>query len=438
MDGRRRRLALTNFGSCCPRLLKVNPSVLCGDVRTSGAKNSALRLLAASILTSEPVRLSNFPRGQSDCQLHLEMLQTLGKTCIYSDTDEVLEIAEPSGLGTALEWHERSIRNTLLMLGALVARFGEGSVPLPGGCQIGEKEGGRGYDLHVMLLERLGAKVWAEGDWLCAEAPNGLTGTDIHLPIRSTGATENSIIAGCLARGTTTVWNPHIRPEIQDLVKLLRGMGAKITVFGQERIVVEGVEALGSVEHTVIPDNVEALTWLVGAAITGGEVEIHDFPYDHLEVPLIHLRESGVRLFRGDTSLVVRGSNCYPLEISTGPYPGINSDMQPLLAVFGARANGESRYIDLRFPGRYGYAKELAKMGMMHRTDGNLLIIDGGKKLHGAEVRALDLRAGVALALAGMVADGETIIEDAWQISRGYDSFVEKATALGADVRWGK
>src|SRR5690606_27001227 len=221
--------------------------------------------------------------------------------------------------------------NTLLILGALTARFGEGKVPLPGGCKLGERK----YDLHVMLLEQLGAEVWEEGDFLCAKVKGDrLKGNDIFLPMRSTGATENAIICGSLSAGTTTIWNPHIRPEIMDLIDMLTKMGASIQVFGQKCIVIKGSETLSGVKHTVITDNREALTWAIGSVITDGEVEIENFPYEHLEVPLVYLRESGMKMYRGENSLIVKGGEAFPVEISTGPYPGINSDMQPLFAVY--------------------------------------------------------------------------------------------------------
>jgi UDP-N-acetylglucosamine 1-carboxyvinyltransferase len=410
---------------------RLGRSRLVGSVRVSGAKNSVLRLMAASLLTPGRIALHNYPSDLGDAQVHLGMLEALGKTCVQNG--ETLCISEDRPLATQLDWPGRSIRNTLLILGALSARLGAGAVPLPGGCDIGAS-GDRRYDLHVLVLEALGARVWNEGRMLLAEAPNGLSGADIHLPIRSTGATENAILCGTLARGVTRIWNPHIRPEIIDLVGFLRMLGAKIEVFGQEHIEITGVEGLGGGEHRIMPDNVEALTWLVGAMVTGGEVEILDFPHAHLEVPLIFLRESGARMFRGDDALVVRGGRCYPVDLATGPYPGINSDMQPLFAVYGAAASGESRLIDLRFPGRYAYADELALLGVQHRTEGNVLRIVGGAPLTGADVRALDLRAGIALCLAGLMADGVTTVRDAWQVERGYSSFAPKLTALGGRI----
>jgi UDP-N-acetylglucosamine 1-carboxyvinyltransferase len=412
--------------------LTVHKSRLEGKVSLSGAKNSVLRLMAASLLTSERLCLTNYPSHLLDAQIHVGMLEALGKTCTL-DNDTTLIIEESETPKSELVWDGRSIRNTLLILGALTTRTGAGKVPLPGGCKLGERK----YDLHVMILEKLGARVWEEGDLLCAEAPKGgLVGADIHLAMRSTGATENAILCGTLAKGVTRIWNPHIRPEILDLIGMLNAQGAKIRVFGQEHIEITGVEGLRAANYSVIPDNMEAITWLVASVMTGGDIEIEGFPTRDLEVALIHLRESGARFYQGDESLIVRGGTCYPLEISTGPHPGINSDVQPLLAAYAACAQGESRIIDLRFPGRYGYADEMAKMGLSHSTDGNMLKIHGKKgKLHGARVRALDLRAGAALMLCGMVAEGETIIHEAWQIERGYNQFAKKLAALGANIK---
>lgn len=399
-----------------------------GEVRISGAKNSVLRLLAASLLTEDPITIENYPESLLDAQVHEGMLEALGKSC-ESKGAQTLSITENSAPPSELAWDGRSIRNTLLILGALVTRTGKGRVPLPGGCKLGERK----YDIHVQILEDLGAKVWDEGDFLCAEVKEGvrLKGSDVHLPMRSTGATENALIMASLAEGTTRIWGPHVRPEIFDLIKFLSAMGAKIETYGQESFVVHGVEKLSGTKHRVIPDNVEALTWLVGAAVTDGDVEIIDFPFEHLEIPLINLRESGARFYRSEDRMIVRGGRCFPLELSTGPYPGINSDMQPLMAVYGAQAEGESRIIDLRFPGRYAYAEELAKMGIRYEVRENLLIIKGRNPWKGATVTALDLRAGAALLLAGLNADGETKIQNAWQIFRGYDRLPEKLRKLG-------
>ncbi len=408
--------------------IKINKTRLEGQVELSGAKNSALRLLAASVLTDEPIEILRSPNGLSDMQVHISMLRKMGKTCI--DKKNYLRIEENNKITHELLWDERSIRNTLLILGSLTTRFGEGRVPLPGGCRLGDRK----YDLHVMVLEKMGAKVWEEDGYLCAKSTGRLKGCDIYLPIRSTGVTENAILCGTLATGRTTIWNPHIRPEILDLIELLKKMGAKIKVFGQKCIEINGVEQLRGARHTVIPDNMEAITWAIASVITNGDIEIINFPFEHLEVPLVFLRESGMKFYRGDNSLIVRGGTPFPVEISTGPYPGINSDMQPLFAVYGACSQGESKIVDLRFPGRYGYAEELAKMGMDYHIDGDLLKICGGNALKGATVKALDLRAGMALLLAGLVAEGDTIIEDAWQIGRGYEYLDQKLKQLGVTL----
>lgn len=405
----------------------INKGVLNGKVRVSGAKNCGLKLLTASVLTDETIELYNSPNKLLDMKVHIKMLNQMGKICV--EDGSYLKIKE-NKISPELLWDERSIRNSLLILGTLTTRFGEGKVPLPGGCKLGDRK----FDLHVMILEKMGAKVWEEEGYLCTKVEGQLQGTEINLPIRSTGATENGILCGTLAKGVTTIWNPHIRPEIIDLVKMLNKMGAKIAVYGQKCIVIEGVSKLSGVRHTVVPDNMEALTWAIGAVVTKGDVEIENFPFEHLEVPLVFLRESGMKFYEGDNSLIVRGGESYPVEISTGPYPGINSDMQPLFAIYGAMSKGKSKIIDLRFPGRYGYAEELAKMGMKYHVEGDMLIIDGGVSLKGATVSALDLRAGVALLLAGLTAEGETIIENAWQIERGYENLKEKLGSLNIQI----
>ncbi|HKT14900.1 MAG TPA: UDP-N-acetylglucosamine 1-carboxyvinyltransferase [Allosphingosinicella sp.] len=409
--------------------LEVRRSRLEGRVRLSGAKNSVLRLLAASLLTEEDVILDNHPAGLLDASVHVGMLEALGKCCRLENA--TLSISQHRPPPSNLIWAGRSIRNTLLILGALVARTGAGSVPFPGGCDLGDRK----YDLHELVLRALGADVWAEGERLCAAAPSGLAGAEITLPIRSTGATENALLLAALARGRTMLWNPHIRPEILDLVRFLRAMGACIEVNGQESIVIDGVEGLSGTRHAVMPDNMEAITWVIGAMITGGEVEIEDFPVEDLEVPLIFLRESGARIRHNAGTVTVSAERPYPLEISTGPYPGINSDMQPLFAALGACARGESRIVDLRFPGRYAYLAEFAKLGIESMVLDGAARIRGSSRLRGAEVRALDLRTGAALSLLGLVAGGSTIIHDAWQIARGYDNFLFKMNALNANMR---
>jgi UDP-N-acetylglucosamine 1-carboxyvinyltransferase len=410
------------------RKIVVEKSKLKGTVKVSGAKNSVLRLLAASILFDKDVELTNYPCELLDVKIHEEMLRYMGKKVDVIE-DKVL-ISQAEDINTNLEWSERSIRNTLLILGASVAKYGYGRVPLPGGCKLGERK----YDIHVHVLESLGAAVYEDGDYLVAESKSRLKGNDIHLRMRSTGATENAILASCIAEGVTRIYNPHIRPEIIDLIDFLNKSGADIKAYGQERIEIKGVESLTNVRHRVMPDNMEALTWVILATMTKSEIKIENFPFKDLEVPLIHLRESGVNLYRCDDSAIVSTGECYPIEISTGPYPGINSDMQPLFAAFASMCRGVSHIIDLRFPGRYAYGEEMKKMNIHTTIDGDLFTVTGSNEIIGAEVKALDLRAGVALLMLGMVAEGKTIISDSWQIKRGYNNILQKLIKLGANV----
>ncbi|MBN2062866.1 MAG: UDP-N-acetylglucosamine 1-carboxyvinyltransferase [Deltaproteobacteria bacterium] len=405
--------------------LNISKSRLEGSVAIGGAKNSALKLLTASILTDEDVTILNYPSRLFETRVHVEMLNLLGKPCRV--TDDIIQIGTAGKLKDTLDWDGPSIRNTLLIFGTLLARKGRASVPLPGGCAIGERK----YDLHQLILEKMGARVWTEGDRLYGEAPQGLHGAEIHLPLRSTGATENAILAGSLAKGTTVLWGPHVRPEILDLIEFMRSMGARIDIRGQESIHIDGVPELRGTKHVVLPDNMEAITYFIGAVITGGDIEIKNFPYSHLEVPLIHLRESGAKFYQGKDTVIVRGGQCYPVDISTGPYPGINSDMQPLFAVYAACAKGESRIIDLRFPKRFAYADELIKLNADVSSEDNILIVKGGRILSGNSVTALDLRCGAALVLAGLVSEGTTTILNANQIERGYQDIDKKLKDLG-------
>ncbi|PMG95093.1 UDP-N-acetylglucosamine 1-carboxyvinyltransferase [Vibrio breoganii] len=407
----------------------VNKSKLSGVVKVSGAKNSVLRLLAATILFDEQVKLSNYPSELLDVKIHEDMLRYLGKEITVKN--EIAVITQNSALKTNLEWHDRSIRNTLLILGALVTKYGYGRVPLPGGCKLGERK----YDIHVHVLESLGAKIYEDGDYLVAESSTALIGCDITLRMRSTGATENAILSACLAEGKTNLYNPHIRPEIIDLINFLNNAGAKIKIFGQERIEIEGVSSLTQSNHIVMADNMEALTWVIMATMTRSEIRIENFPFKDLEVPLIHLRESGVNLYRNEDSAIVSIGSCFPIEISTGPYPGINSDMQPLFAAFASVSKGTSHIIDLRFPGRYAYGKEMEKMGVKSKVDGDLFVVEGTESIHGSQVKALDLRAGIALLMLAMVATKETTIFDSWQIKRGYNNILHKLNNLGADIK---
>jgi UDP-N-acetylglucosamine 1-carboxyvinyltransferase len=405
-------------------------SKLEGSVTLSGAKNSALKVLSAAILTSEKVRLTNIPVLMEDIKVKLRMLQALGAG-VQIERDSVTVDASSIWRPDLDGFTDESVRTTLLLLGALLARFGRARVPLPGGCDIGQ----RGIDLHILALESLGAHVRVSNGFLEAEA-DSLHGADIDFPIRTTGGTENAIIVASLAKGHTRIKNAHTRPEVLDLVNFLNRMGAKIRVLGSGYIEVEGVETLQGTDYCIIPDSVEALTFTIGAALAGGEVEICDYPFKHLEVPLIYLRESGVRFFTGEESMVVFGKRPITgIDLSTGSYPGINSDFQPLFSIFATQALSNSRITDIRFAERFEYIHELAKMGAaIEMQDPRTIHIQGKTPLRGAKVRALDLRAGVALLIAGLLAEGETIVTNIRQIDRGYEGIEMKLRQLGAVI----
>lgn len=406
----------------------IKPSELNGELYITGAKNAVLRHLAACILTDGKIRITNYPKNMLDVRVQEDMLVYLGKK-IYKDNNSV--VIEDSVSTSELIWEKRSIRNTLLILGALLTKTGYGKVPLPGGCPLGDRK----YDIHIGLMNAMGAKVWQDGEYLCAKVDGKLHGCEYSLPIRSTGATENAIIMGVLAQGESKIWNPHIRPEILDLIALLNKMGAHIVVNGQESIVIEGVESLeGDVSHHALSDNMQALTYLMAGAIAGKELLIHNFPFQDLEVPLLFLKFSGLKYYQYDTDVIVRKCTPYPIDISTGPYPGINSDMQPLFAVWGALARGVSNITDLRFIGRYGYSEEFKILGVDCVVDNNKLTIRGGNTILGnKKVSAIDLRAGAALLLLGLVADSPIMIENFWMVERGYDDILSTLRQLGVE-----
>jgi len=403
-----------------------------GTVTLSGAKNSALKVLCASILTSEKIRLFNMPTKMEDVKTQIGMLESIGAKVEIKSDEVFVDNSKIDKWDISSSNKDRNVRTSLLLLGSLLGRFGKARVPLPGGCKIGE----RPYDLHVYALELLGAKVRVtDGGYIEAECDK-LRGAEIEFPIRTTGGTENSIIAACLAQGKTIIKNAHTRPEVIDLANFLNSMGAKVKIIGSGYIEVEGVSELYGTTYRIIPDNVEALTFIIAAAVTKGDIEIDQFPVNTLEIPIIYLRESGVSFYVGVNSLRITGNKKFtPVDLSTGSYPGINSDFQPLFAIFATQAEGKSRITDIRFTERFEYVKELNKMGANIVLNGNTAVIQGETKLKGAKVNAVDLRAGAALINAGLCAEGETAIENVYQIDRGYEQIEEKLSALGAEVK---
>jgi UDP-N-acetylglucosamine 1-carboxyvinyltransferase len=406
--------------------LRVTPGVPEGSVRLGGAKNSALRLLVASVLTSKPVVIRRFPEDLLDIRIQVAMLERLGKRVTVSDGTALVE--EPAGLGFELEWDGRSIRNTLLLLGALLGRFGQARVPLPGGCDLGE----RPFDLHEQLIGRLGATVWIEGDRLCARHPAGrVSGGSFSSPVRSTGVTENAILLGASNPEGVELHNPHLRPEVLDLLSLMESLGAEVSIDGAHSLRVRGPEELGFGSQEVIPDRDEAVTWAAAAIIGRGRIRIDDFPLNETRVAREYLSHAGAELFVGDGAVIVESRGPQPFDLQVGSHPGVHSDMNPLFGAIAAHASGRSEIRDARYPKRFGYLDELRQLGLRASSQDGHAVIDGSGRIRGGTVRAVDLRGGMALILAAVGADDSVTVHQAWQVLRGYSRFTEKLTALG-------
>lgn len=407
-------------------------NALKGTVKVSGAKNSALKVLCASLLTPEKVRLFNMPTMIEDVKVQIDMIRSVGAKVAVENDMVVIDNSSVRDYDVFMD-KEKGIRTSLLMLGSLLGRFGRARVPLPGGDNIGERK----YDLHIYALERLGAKVKVTDDGFLEAECDGLRGAEIEFPFLTMGATENTIISASLAKGQTIMRNAYITPEVLDLIKFLKCMGAKIKVGGSRFVQIDGVEELYGTNHKIIPDRLEALTFVIAGAVTKGFLEIKEFPAEFLEVPLIYLRDAGVNFYKGENSLIINGQGGLfgPMEIVAGSYPGIISDTQPLFAVFATQASGNSRVIDVRYPNRFAYVEFLRKMGADIHQEGNIAVIEGPTPLKGTSIPSKDIRTGAALLVAGLCAEGQTEIENIYQIDRGYERIEEKLFKLGANIQ---
>ncbi len=400
-----------------------------GRVRVSGAKNSVLKLMAASLLTEEPCRISNVP-DIGDVHIMGEVLRHLGARVRYSQG--VLEL-DCGGLHTFQTPYSlvRRMRASIIVMGPLLARFGRAEVAMPGGCNIGSRK----IDLHLGGLEQMGAEInIAHGN--IETRASKLKGTRIFLNFPSVGATENLMMAAVGAEGVTYIENAAREPEIQDLANYLISMGASIEGAGTPSIVVEGGHPLHGTEYRVIGDRIEAGTFAIAAALSKGEVEVYDFDPQHLLMFLEAMRSIGVGIEEGDRSIKVTSSPHYrSAQIATLPYPGFPTDLQPQIMVLLSQAQGTSVLTENVFESRFMFVDELNRMGCDIRIDGHHAIIKGQSRLTGAEVYATDLRAGAALVLAGLAAEGETVVGDIYHIERGYERLEDKLTSLGAEIR---
>jgi UDP-N-acetylglucosamine 1-carboxyvinyltransferase len=403
---------------------------LSGSVRISGAKNSALKLMAASLLAEGCSTIENVPRIQ-DCLTMGEVLEHLGGG-IRWDADHI-EI-DTSSLGSVETPYElvRRMRASILVLGPLLARFGRARVAMPGGCNIGS----RTIDLHIRGLQKMGAEFASEHGFLEGSAPSGLHGAHIALDFPSVGATENLLMAGVAARGTTTIENAAREPELVDLADFLVAAGARIGGAGSTTIEIEGVNGFGPVHHRVVPDRIEAGTLAIAACITGGDVVLEGARSDHLDLVLEKLAEAGADVRVTEEGIgVLMHRRASAVNFVTLPYPGFPTDLQPQLMAFLSTAEGTSIATENVFESRFMFVDELRRMGADIDTEGHHAVIRGVERLSAAPIRALDIRAGAAMVIAALAADGTTEITDMYHVDRGYEDLEPKLMALGASVR---
>jgi UDP-N-acetylglucosamine 1-carboxyvinyltransferase len=400
---------------------------LCGHVAVEGAKNAALPTCVASLLTEHPIVVHGVPRLR-DVSTILFTLSDLGKRVIRSETSVVIRCGSTLS-HEANPYSVRQMRASFLVLGPLVARLGRAVVPLPGGCAIGR----RPVDSHLKGLRALGARVEERGDAVVVHA-DGLRGHRIELPFPSVGATEQLLMAATLARGETEIINGSIEPEVEDLVCLLRKMGAEVEARGRTYLV-SGRRELGGAEHALIPDRMEAGTFLLAAAATGGEVHVENVIPEHIASLLAVLRATGLAVTESARAVSVAwGGRRSSARVVTEPYPGFPTDLQPPLAAYLCLVPGTSAVTETVFERRFAYAEQLRGMGAKISVAGKTVTVDGVGELHGGSVVATDIRAGAALVVAGLAARGRTTIACAEHIDRGYAALEKKLRGLGANI----
>jgi len=402
-----------------------------GDVRISGAKNATLPILAGALLANEPVVVANVPHLQ-DVTTCIELLGRMGVTVTI---DERMRIeVDSSTLRECFAPYElvKTMRASILVLGPLVARFGKADVSLPGGCAIGA----RPVNIHVAGLQAMGADIQIEGGYIRARAGR-LKGARLVLETVTVTGTENLMMAATLADGETVLENAAREPEVVDLANFLISMGAKIQGAGTDKIVIQGVEKLHGTQYEVLPDRIEAGTYLVAGAITRGHVRVKNTRPEHLDAVLAKLKESGAKLGVGDNWIEVdmRGRRPKSIDLRTAPYPAFPTDMQAQFAALNTIAEGVGTIIETIFENRFMHMLEMRRLGAEIRLEGNTAIIHGVEKLTAAPVMATDLRASASLVLAGLVAEGRTDIERIYHIDRGYEAIEEKLAQLGAQIK---
>jgi UDP-N-acetylglucosamine 1-carboxyvinyltransferase len=405
---------------------------LVGTVRAPGAKNSVLKLMAASLLAEGRTRISNVPKIL-DVEIMAELLRRLGCEVTHDLEAATLEIVVPAEPAHQADYDlVRRMRASINVLGPLIARVGLADVALPGGDAIGS----RGLDMHIDGLTLMGVEVTNEHGYLVARVVDELVGASIVLDLPSVGATENLVTAAVLAHGTTIIDNAAREPEIVDLCEFLVSMGAKIQGAGTSTMTIEGVDRLRPTAHSVVPDRIVTGTWVAAAVITQGDITITGCRPEHLDLPLTKARQAGARITLDDDSIrVQQTAQPRAIDIVTLPYPGFPTDLQPAFIALNAIANGTALVTENLFEARFRFVQELARLGADVKIDGHHALVRGRDTLSGAPVEATDIRAGASLVLAGLVADGVTTVIDIQHIDRGFEGFDEQLRSLGADVR---
>lgn len=413
------------------KLIVKGGNRLVGAVKTSGAKNAVLPIIAASILGTTPSHLDEVPMLE-DVHTISEVLKCLGLAVECSPEKNVLDIDSTEITSYEAPYElVRTMRASFLVMGPLLARIGKARISMPGGCAIGA----RPIDIHLKGFEALGVKIEQGHGYIEASAPEGLKGTSIYFDFPSVGATENIMMAASLAEGTTILENAAEEPEIVDLANYLNKMGAKIRGAGTDTIRIEGVEKLHGADYTIIPDRIEAGTYMIAAAMTGGDIVVENVLPEHQKPLIAKLREAGAVVEEDIDKVRVIGKNSLKaVSIKTLPYPGFPTDMQAQMMAMMVIAEGRSKVTETVFENRFMHVVELNRMGAQISTEGRSAVIDGPCKLTGCDVRATDLRAGAAMILAGLVAEGTTRIGDLHHIDRGYENIVAKLKNLGADI----
>lgn len=412
------------------KLVITGGTQLSGEITVSGAKNAALPILCACLLTADDVHLSNVPNLQ-DVRTTLKLLKQMGvQSEVSADGRVTLNASKVDNLVAPYEL-VKTMRASILVLGPLVARFGEAKVSLPGGCAIGA----RPVDQHIKGLQAMGAEINIEHGFIEARAKR-LKGARIITDMITVTGTENLLMAAVLADGETVIENAAREPEVTDLAQLLVKMGAKIDGIGTDRLVIQGVEKLHGAQHAVVPDRIEAGTFLCAVAAAGGDVTLRHVRPHLLDAVTAKLREAGVSIEEGDDWMRVRmAQRAEAVNIRTSEYPAFPTDMQAQFMALNTIANGTSQVVETIFENRFMHVQELNRLGASITIDGNTALVAGVEKLSGAKVMATDLRASACLVIAAMCADGETLIDRIYHLDRGYDRMEAKLTAVGANVR---